>query len=72
VRYRVLESGRSYVVSGGAGDIVLADGTVSSPHALLVVEGGGAWVIDLNSATGTFVDETRSSANARWRSGGRS
>lgn len=58
-RYIALADERSYTISGAAGEIRLADSTVSSPHARLTL-GGGAFVIeDLGSALGTFVDDTR-------------
>ena len=58
-RYVKLADNRSYVITGGRGDILLPDSTVSAPHARLTITNGSLVVEDLGSATGTFVDERR-------------
>ena len=58
-RYVALEDNRHYVISGGRGDVLLADSTVSSPHARLTITNGALVVEDLGSASGTFVEEQR-------------
>lgn len=56
-RYVVLEDDRVYIISGGRGDIVLADSTVANPHAKLTLSNGTIVVENLRGSHGTFVDE---------------
>lgn len=56
---------------GPANDIVLADDHVSWNHAQLWVEGGQAWVRDLGSRNGTFLNDERVVGSARLRGGDR-
>ncbi len=58
-RYILLEEGATYVVTGAGQGIVLADSTVSSPHARITVRATDILVEDLRSAGGTFVDDKR-------------
>lgn len=54
-----------------ANDIVLADDSVSWHHAQVWVEGGVAWVRDLGSRNGTFVNGQRAISSARLADGDR-
>ena len=47
---------RSLVGRGGDADVALLHPSVSTRHALVWFEDGSAWVRDLGSTTGTFVD----------------
>lgn len=58
-RTAYLDAGPHVVGRGHDCDVVLEDGQVSHHHAHLAVEAGGAWVSDLGSTNGTFVDGTR-------------
>ncbi|MBA3391490.1 MAG: TIGR02996 domain-containing protein [Deltaproteobacteria bacterium] len=56
-RYIALADEGSYTISGAAGEIRLADSTVSSPHARLTLGPGGILIEDLGSMMGTYVDD---------------
>ncbi len=58
-RYLALADDGSYTISGAAGEIRLADSTVSSPHARLTLGHGGILIEDLGSILGTYVDDER-------------
>jgi FHA domain len=54
---------------GPANDVVLTDDSVSWHHAQLWAEGGGAWVRDLGSRNGTFVNGQRAASSVRLSDG---
>jgi FHA domain len=58
-RTAYLDAGHHVVGRGPDCDVVLQDGQVSHHHAQLAVEAAGAWVSDLGSTNGTFVDGMR-------------
>lgn len=51
-----------YLGRGPENDVVITEQTVSSNHASAWVEGGQAWIKDLGSRNGTFVNDVRISA----------
>ncbi len=66
-----LEQGEaaSLLIGRGAGSAVrLTEPSVSSRHALIAADGGAFYVLDQNSANGTFLNETRVE-QAKLRSG---
>jgi diguanylate cyclase (GGDEF)-like protein len=55
-----LQPGREHVIGRKEGiDVEIDDEAVSRRHALLAVDGEGAWLTDLESANGTWVDGRR-------------
>lgn len=54
---------------GPVNDVVIADDSVSWHHAQLWTEGGTAWVRDLGSRNGTFVNGERAPASVRLAAG---
>ncbi len=52
-------------------DIVLTDGHPSRRHAQITIKDGAAWLEDLGSANGTFVNDRQISAATQLRSGDR-
>ena len=65
-----LPPGAELVVGRSDGcDVTIADGSVSRLHARLVGDGEGAYVEDLGSANGTFVDGTRARGRVRLADG---
>lgn len=48
-----------YLGRGPENDVVITEQTVSSNHASAWVEGGQAWIKDLGSRNGTFVNDVR-------------
>src|SRR5580704_3689073 len=51
-----LKPGSNYVGRGFANDFTLEDGSVSSSHAQIVVDGQRVTITDLGSTNGTFVN----------------
>lgn len=60
-----LRLGSMTVGSGAENDIVLADPAVSRFHARFLATADGGWVADMNSATGTFLNQVRLLPNIR-------
>ena len=56
---------RSLVGRGGDADVTILHSSVSTRHALIWFEGEDAWIRDLGSANGTFVDGNPVSGSAR-------
>ena len=67
----VVSLGQSPLSVGRAptNDLVLSNGHVSWNHLLLWVDGEGAWVKDLGSSNGTFVNDARSTGPTKLRTG---
>ena len=67
----VVSLGQSPLSVGRAptNDLVLSNGHVSWNHLLLWVDAEGAWVKDLGSSNGTFVNDARSTGPTKLRTG---
>jgi hypothetical protein len=65
-----LNSAPVTVGRGGQNDLVLTgDEFASARHARIEVRGDGAWVLDLESTTGTFVNGSRVAGTQRLEAG---
>lgn len=65
--------GGSAMIAGRAptGDLVLPDAQVSWQHALIWADDEGAWIKDLDSSNGTFVNDARITTPTRLHDGDR-